>query len=375
MPVIDASTWPAYVAVLFGTVTFVVFFAPIVVIESRTYGRLSPLRLAGAALFSIYGMALVAYTLLPWPDADWCAVHESPRAQWRPFHSIDDIAGDTAGLSLLARLESAAVLQVVFNVVLFVPWGLFLRRFFGRGLGLTVLGGAAVSVLIELTQGTGVFGLAGCVYRVADVDDVLTNTTGAAIGALLAPVLLRWMPGRELRETRRQPRPVTRMRRLLGMVVDLAAYVAVAAVVATAYRAYLLYGRSDDLSADTGWGTHAVPSIVAFVLVVLAPALSGTGASLGQRALWLAPRWPDGRAHRARALVRSLCGFGLYGVLDVVSALPPLGDGAGELAESLTNLVILAAGLAVLFGGPRGLSFRLAGADVADAREEVVVAR
>ncbi|WP_116949758.1 VanZ family protein [Jiangella endophytica] len=372
---IDAWTWPAYVAVLFGTVTFVMFFAPIVVIESRTYGRLSPLRLAGAALFAIYGMALVAYTLLPWPDADWCAAQESPPAQWRPFHSVDDIVGDTAGLSLMARLESAAVLQVVFNVVLFVPWGLYLRRFFGRGLGLTVLSGAAVSVLIEVTQGTGVFGLAGCVYRVADVDDVLTNTTGAAIGALLAPVLLRWMPGRELRRTRREPRPVTRTRRLLGMVVDLAAYTAVAAVVATAYRAYVFYGRGDELPTDSDWGNHAVPSMVAFVLVVLVPAMSGRGASPGQRALWLTPRWPGGAARRSRALVRSLCGLGLYGVLDVISALPPLGDGVTDAAESLTNVVILVAGLAVLFGGPRGLSFRLAGAAVADAREEVAVAR
>ncbi|SDT65876.1 VanZ like family protein [Jiangella sp. DSM 45060] len=375
MAVTDAWTWPAYVAVLFGTVTFVVFFAPIVVIESRTYGRLSPLRLAGAALFAIYGMALVAYTLLPWPESDWCAAHEAPPVQWRPFHSIDDIVTDTAGLSLMARLESAAVLQVVFNVVLFVPWGLFLRRFFGRGLGLTVLSGAAVSVLIETTQGTGVFGLAGCVYRVADVDDVLTNTAGTVIGALLAPVLLRWMPGQELRRTRREPRRVTRSRRLLGMVVDLAAYTAVAAVVATAYRAYVLYGRGDELPADAGWGDRAVPSIVAFVLVVLVPTLSGPGASLGQRALWLAPRWADGAGHRSRALARSLCGFGLYSLLDVVSALPPLGDGVTDAAASLTNVVIVVSGPAVVFGGPRGLSFRLAGAQLADARAEAAAAR
>ncbi|RIQ12209.1 VanZ family protein [Jiangella rhizosphaerae] len=366
---IDAWTWPAYVAVLFGAVTFVVFFAPIVVIESRTYGRLSPVRLAGAALFAVYGMALVAYTLLPWPEPDWCDVHESPSAQWRPFHSLDDILTDTAGLSLLARLESAAVLQVVFNVVLFVPWGLFVRRFFGRGAGLTVLSGAAVSVLVEITQGTGVFGLAGCAYRVADIDDVLANTAGAVIGTLLAPVLLRWMPGRELRRTRRLPRPVTRTRRLLGMVVDLAAYAAVAAVVATAYRAYVYYGRGDELPAADGWGSHAVPSMVAFVLVVLVPALYGPGASLGQRALWLVPRWPDGAALRRRALVRALCGLGLYGVLDVVSALPRLAGDTASAAESLTNLVIVVSGLAVLFGGPRGLSFRLTGADVADARE------
>lgn len=370
---IDAWTWPAYVAVLFGVGTFVVFFAPIVVIESRTYGRLSLLRLTGTALFAIYGMALAAYTLLPWPEADWCEANDPPDPQWRPFHSLDDILNDTAGLSIAGRLESIAVLQVVFNVVLFVPWGLFLRRFFGRGPALTVVGAAAVSVLIEVTQGTGVFGLAGCAYRVADVDDVIANVAGAAIGALLAPVLLRWMPGPELLRTRGLPRPVTRTRRLLGMVVDLAAYTAAATVVAAGWQAWVYYGRDEPLLTEADWGSQAVPAIVAFVLVVLAPAVSGSGASLGQRALWLAPRWPDGVSLRSRALGRAVCGLGLYAGLDIVSALPPLtGDGVGSAAGSLANLVIAVSGLAVLQGGPRGLSFRLAGARVADSRADAV---
>lgn len=373
MAVIDAWTWPAYVAVLFGAVTFVVFFAPIVVIESRTYGRLSLLRLAGAALFAVYGMALAAYTLLPWPESDWCELNDPPDPQWRPFHSLDDILTDTAGMSIAGRLESVAVLQVVFNVVLFVPWGLFLRRFFGRGPVLTVFSGAAVSVLIEITQGTGVFGLAGCAYRVADVDDVLANAAGAAIGTLLAPVLLRWMPGPELLRTRGLPRRVTRTRRLLGMVVDLAAYTAVAAMVSLGYTVWEYYLHDEALPTDADWGSQAVPAMVALVLVVLLPAVSGSGASLGQRALWLVPRWPSGAG--SRRLPRALCGLGLYAVLDVVSALPPItDDGAGSAAGSLANAVIVVSGLAVLFGGPRGVSFRLTGAEAADAREEATAA-
>ncbi|OFE15721.1 hypothetical protein BA895_21635 [Humibacillus sp. DSM 29435] len=39
-----------------------------------------------------------------------------------------------------------------------------------------------VSLLIETTQGTGIFGLYPCPYRLADVDDLLTNTLGAVIG-------------------------------------------------------------------------------------------------------------------------------------------------------------------------------------------------
>ncbi|WP_407319692.1 VanZ family protein [Isoptericola halotolerans] len=87
----------------------------------------------------------------------------------------------------------------------------------------------AASLLIELTQYTGIYGLIGCSYRVADVDDVLTNTLGGLLGALMAPLVLRWMPQpRELAGSRLDPRPVTVWRRWLGMVVDLFAVSALA---------------------------------------------------------------------------------------------------------------------------------------------------
>lgn len=52
--------------------------------------------------------------------------------------------------------------------------------------GWTVLGGGfALSLAIELTQLSGFWGLYPCAYRKFDVDDLLLNTLGVALGAYL----------------------------------------------------------------------------------------------------------------------------------------------------------------------------------------------
>lgn len=47
-------------------------------------------------------------------------------------------------------------------------------------------------MLIETTQGTGVWGVYDCPYCLTELDDLLTNTTGAVLGWFIG----RWMAGR-----------------------------------------------------------------------------------------------------------------------------------------------------------------------------------
>jgi hypothetical protein len=88
---------------------------------------------------------------------------------------------------------SMGVIDVVLNVVLFAPLGAGLRLA-GLAHRRVVLVGAAVTLAVELLQLTLVTG------RDASVSDLVTNTSGALLGALLAdlvPALLR--PGAALR--------------------------------------------------------------------------------------------------------------------------------------------------------------------------------
>ena len=360
----------------FGVLVFLGVLIPVLLVQQRRYGRLDARRVLGAAALAVYVVTLLAYTLLPLPSGDlaaWCAAHGVSGAELVPLHSLDDIRRDTAGLGLLATLRSAAVLQVAFNVLLFVPWGVLARRYLGRGVAASTLSALVASVAIETVQYTGILGLIPCSYRVADVDDVLTNTLGGLLGALVAPVVLRWMPqSRELAAARLEPRPVTFWRRLLGMVTDLLAAFVLGSALQLAYRVGMLVAGRDVPTATT-WPDVLLGTVVPAVAVFLVPPWVGSGASLGQRAVWLEPRWPDGagalrRGSLARRLARGYLLLGLYGALGIVEAVPP-GDASNAWAGALQNVVALAALVGVVATGDRrGLACALTGARMVDAR-------
>lgn len=357
---IDAWTWPAYVAVLLGGMLFVALFAPLLALQSRRFGRLTLSRTIALALFSVYGVAIVSYTLLPFPARDWCATNASPPAQLRPFHSLDDIAESGSATSF-------AVLQVVFNVALFVPWGAFVRRYFGWSIAAATGSGFCVSLLVESTQGTGVWGVYGCAYRVADVDDLITNTTGALIGAALAPLLLGWVPpAAQDRRSRGEPRSVTLVRRLAGMAIDVVTLYLAMGVLTVTYRSIVHYGFGRPIPTSDQWTDQTLWGAVAFLLLTALPVLLGEPTP-GQRAVWLTPVYPDHRL--SRRVRRLLCGVGGWALLTLTLNAPPVRGAAATALEALSWGWIVATFLAVVLDRSRGgISFRAAGAEVADAR-------
>lgn len=384
----DRWTWPAWVGVVGGLAAFAVLLVPVLVVQSRRYGRLSGWRLLGAAAVAVYGVALLAYTLLPLPSGDlaaWCAQYGVGGPQLRPLQFVADIRRDTAGLGLGATLRSAAVLQVVFNVLLFVPWGVLARRYLGRGVLGSTLSAAAASLLIETTQATGIFGLIGCAYRLGDVDDLLTNTLGGLLGALVAPLVLGWMPrSGDLAAGRAVPRPVTSGRRWVGMLVDAALVTFVGYGITVAYR-LLLVAAGRPLPGDGDPVELLIGTVLPVAVLLWLPPLLGSGASLGQRAMWLEPRWrradgTPGRGSLGVRAARGALGAGLWGLLTVLAAVPGTWPGSsgvdavlgvvGAVAAFAQPVLVVAWVLAVPWSrGHRGLSFALTGAELADARD------
>lgn len=214
--------WSAQTGILFGSLAFFLAFVPLLVWQYRRYGRWSAMRMIGAAATSVYIAAIASYTWLPLPprSAEWCAMYAIETINLTPFAFLDDVRAVVQEIGRREALRSATVLQVVFNVVLFVPWGVIVRRYLGLGFILTVVTGFLASVFIELTQATGLWGIYDCAYRWADIDDVIMNTAGAFAGAIIAPLVLFWMPrGQDLAASRLEARPVTVWRRWTSMLI------------------------------------------------------------------------------------------------------------------------------------------------------------
>ncbi len=167
---------PFQLAVLLWPFVSVLLTVPAAVYLYHRDNRLRPASVLGAYAFMLYVLGLGCFTLYPWPQdpAAYCATHHLG-AQLNPLQFIVDIRTD--GMT--------AILQLGMNIVLFVPMGFFLTRFFRMPSWVAIAVCCATSICIEVAQLTGVFHLYPCAYRICDVDDVITNTLGGAIGIVL----------------------------------------------------------------------------------------------------------------------------------------------------------------------------------------------
>lgn len=353
-----------------GTGCFLAILVPLLIAQYWRYGRLSPTRLLGTAAVSVYLCSLIAFTLFPLPTvAEACGLRTGPILQAMPFGFVADIAEEASKTSLPGALTSFVTLQVVLNVVLFVPFGILARGMTHRGVPLTTAAGFGLSLLIEATQYTGVWGLYPCGFRVADVDDLLTNIAGALIGALMAPLVVGWIrPAAALRTA--PPPAVTAPRRLLGMALDWFAFTTVAVIATVALMAakVLLLGQDAPQATAPTDIEHGVAALTAAVLVLTVPAMVGSGASVGQRMVGIAPVWPDGRAPLPRRLLRAGAVGGVYAAGRVLPALMGSWPLLPGLISVLSTLVVLASVISALIGDHRGLSGWISGAHMVDRR-------
>ncbi len=384
---VNQWVWPFFAGFGGGAAVFLLSLLPLLVVQFRRFGRVTARRLLGTCAVSIYLAGVFAYTMLPLPPPSGPRCSSSPSPNPVPLHFLGVVRENTAGLPLDQALTSHALLQVVFNVVLFLPWGVLARGFFTYGPMVSTITALVASVAIETTQLTGLWGLYPCAYRMADVDDVLLNTLGGALGAILAPLLLAWMPSpRSLREDRGEPRPVTAGRRWFSMLLDwIGVNVIVTGVSVAVTMAWYLADPGANVATTLAWSRWT--SALAGLAYVYLPVLTGTGASVGQRTLWLAPvrRGPTtGEARRLparhatsegnrlgswRAALRVSVVAAPYVLVGAASGAAP-GSGGGQIARGLFDLWIVIALISVpLTRSRRGLSFVLAGVDIADARD------
>ena len=163
------------------------FSLPILLFELIRSRKFNPFRIALCFLFLFYMVCAYALIIFPLPDAATALTLSGRQIQWIPFHFVFDIIRETPFVitdihTYLPALLNRAVLQVVFNVLLTVPFGMFVGYYFNLNQKKVILFSFLLSLFFELTQLSGLYFIYPGSYRLCDVDDLITNTLGGFLG-------------------------------------------------------------------------------------------------------------------------------------------------------------------------------------------------
>ena len=336
-------------AILFFVALVPILVIPFLATIFRDYGRMPLWPTLLAALTGLYACALIAFTFFPLPEVgpgfcDGRALVE----YWQtvPFDSIGPALQKVAADPFVA-IRSSVVLQVVFNVVFFVPLGLILAYRLRKPLWFAAVCGFGLSFAIEALQGTAILGHYPCPYRNADVDDLLLNTSGAIVGWLLGAGISRWAPYRDPEPIiDRDPPGVAR--RGLSVVADVLAFVGLTVVVQIIVGLIVIGPLGTD--RDVGHTLLAVvPFAVALTLFIVVPLARSDRATPGQRAVLVRPIGQDGQSPSIPlALLRNLIRYTWLVFLHWVFLVVLVADVISVLVRSdRRSLVDLASGTQV----------------------------
>lgn len=116
-----------------------------------------------------------------------------------------------------------AFFQFLFNVIMTVPFGIYLRYYFKCRFLKTLILSFCLSLFFELTQLSGLYFIYPRSYRLFDVDDLLANTLGGVFGYAIISPFLKILPSRERidKVSFHRGRQVSLTRRLISAMFDL----------------------------------------------------------------------------------------------------------------------------------------------------------
>lgn len=186
---------------IFPFVAFL-FTLPYMLIQYHKYGSLPLLRVGIVYSFILYLIAAYFLVILPLPTLEEVMNYTTPTMQLIPFDFITDIIRASIFTwndpsTYINLITDKHFYQVFYNLILLLPFGIYLKYYFNCSFKKTVLYSFLLSLFFELTQLSGLYFIYPRGYRLFDVDDLLINTLGGALGYSIALLLLKFLPNRK----------------------------------------------------------------------------------------------------------------------------------------------------------------------------------
>ncbi|NLY21246.1 MAG: VanZ like protein RDD [Tissierellia bacterium] len=198
---------------------------PYMIHNYRVNGKVALSKTVVYYSFVLYILTAFLMTLLPLPSIEKVAQMTTPKYNLRSFSFVFEFM-EKSGFSIdnpssiVKALRHPTFYTAAFNVLLTLPFGIYLRKYFKFSLLKTVFAGFLLSLFFEITQLTGIYGIYPRPYRLFDVDDLILNTLGATFGYLLTPIIGVVLP-KKVEDTVDITGVVSYPRRFVALIVDL----------------------------------------------------------------------------------------------------------------------------------------------------------
>lgn len=182
-----------YLALLICPFIAIVVTVPFVIGHYKKTKVINVIRCANFYLLIFFSLCAYFVTMLPFPKIEDVVKMKGSYVQLIPFYCIYDFFVNSGIVisdwtTVFPAMTGGIMIGIVFNIVMLMPSGFFLQRLYALKVRDIALVGFLISLIFEVTQLTGLFGIYPRPYRVFDVDDLIQNTLGMVIGAQLAHV-------------------------------------------------------------------------------------------------------------------------------------------------------------------------------------------
>ncbi len=212
--------------IVFPIIAFL-FTIPFILHQYHKYGSINKLRVFIIYSFILYLLVMYFLVILPLPSREEVANMTERTIQLIPFSFIGDIARETNfsiadPSTYLSTLSHPSVYTFIFNIVMTIPFGMYLRYYYKCSLKKTFLFTLLLSLFFEFTQLTGLYGIYPRPYRLCDIDDLITNTLGGVLGYLIMGIVDDFLPTRQKidEETFEEGKKVSGFRRMTLFFLD-----------------------------------------------------------------------------------------------------------------------------------------------------------
>ena len=231
--------------IIFPIIAFLIT-VPFILYNYHKYGTVYYFRSLIIYSFILYLMVIYFLVILPLPSVDEINM-EAERWQLIPFKFIFDFITESAFIvnnpaTYLTAFTSSYFYVPIFNILMFMPLGMYLKYYFKCSLKKTVLISFLLSLFFEITQLTGLYFLYPHSYRLFDVDDLMLNTLGGMLGFYLVNLFKKLLPtSKEIEENTNKRRvKVSILKRITLFFLDLFLFYIIYSVITFVFPIHII---------------------------------------------------------------------------------------------------------------------------------------